>query len=191
LEKPDHYTISQSHPAQSQHETVQFSVKREGYNEDIMRVDSYKEGYYSAFWHSSATISQFLTAAEEFLSHTDNSDKKAPSPANFDDEHTVQIFTLDEDHTDWSYTRPLTEQDLRESAAIPNDPQNLYLLRVNSPKASFCYEAAQKVIGVIAVPEQDTQSKIMQATASFAHKTQPALSEELVTSVLNRLPYNP
>jgi hypothetical protein len=61
----------------------------------------------------------------------------------------------------------------------------------NSPKASFCFEVPEKIIGVIAVPEQDTGSKIMQATASFAHKTQPILSEELVLNVLNRLPYNP
>lgn len=158
-----------------------------------MRVDNYKEGFFSAYWHSSSSLSGFLEGVEEFLSQVDIVTEKTPTSESPDDRYFTQLFIKGEGELkEWNYLRPLTEQDLKESGVITDDIlPRVGLIRVNSPWADFCYEPINKRIGVIAETEIDTLTKVMQATATFVQRTQPVLSQDIVLNVLGRLPYNP
>ena len=65
------YKIFKSEPLQSMRETangtVQLAIVHPTIHGDLLRADSYSEGYFAATWLSNVQLSQFLDSAEKYF----------------------------------------------------------------------------------------------------------------------------
>lgn len=138
--------------------TVQFALRRPS-DEDIMRVDSYREGYFSAYWDSDISFADFLLSAESYLSNYN-----AEIPANDDVVGTVGIFRPWKKPFLAEFTRPLVTEDFTESGeSLLDNQEHPGFIRIETEVGDLLYDGKEKIIGIIAYLDEKQQEKIVKS----------------------------
>lgn len=187
LRKGD-FTISRSLPDTRFLGAVQFSIRRRPYKDDVVRIDSYKEGYFAANWHSEVILGQFLDETEKFLVQMENNAAKINEGEV--EENTIGFFVKNLQPSFYVLERPLIEEAIRRENLLDEaDFPRFGLLRMDTPLATICFEPAAKIIGVMAWNRIQSQEATANSVGRFIESTQPVISKDIISYVLNRLPY--
>jgi hypothetical protein len=163
-------------------DTVQFAVQ-EISGEDLLRADSYREGYFAAYWPSSVLLDPFLNHVDQFLTIFKAEIAAARQSV------PVRVHERFREPAHAYLTPPLASAVRRHGLPMDGTEQGLALLRFDTPIADFCFEPHDQRVSIIAAWVQPLVPRLIAATAEFAHQTQPRLSPEVVRAVLDDLPY--
>lgn len=184
------FTILRSLPDSSTLGAIQFSVRRQGFGDDILRADSYIEGYFAVSWHTDVNLAFFLTAAENFLTEFESAPSNPIPDDQLDESHTLTVLKSNSNDEIYAFGRPLTEKELLQHGVFTEETRPLVnLVRLDTPYAAFFYQGNEKRVGIIATINDKNKDKLIQTTATLVNHTQPVLTPAIVTNVLNRLPY--
>jgi hypothetical protein len=176
------YTILKSLPDQSTYETIQFSIRRRSYKDDVARIDSYKEGYFAVNWHSTIPLARFLDVTEKFMAKFESTPVTKDTQ---DERYNLMLFVKGQDPSEYIIERPLTENDISENI----DTNQLSFPRINSPFVDFCYSPRTETLGLIAGSNPSSNRDIFPAVANSVSQTQPVLTGDIILNVLHRMPY--
>lgn len=177
------FTLFRSDPTESTSGTVQFALRRLSC-EDIMRVDSYKEGYFSAYWDSDISFANFLLSVESYLSNYNTE-----IPTN-DVAGTVGIFRPWKEPFMAAFTRPLVVDDFKENGESLLDTQeHPGFIRIETEVGDLLYKGERKTVGIIAYLDEEQQEKIIKTITDFIKNTQPEIPESAIGMILRTLPY--
>lgn len=186
------FVILQSSAADRENGTIQLSIQRCPFRDDVLRVDSYQEGYFSAFWHSDATRDQFLDEVEKFLNKFEPTPIPTvqPSLQEGDEKYRIGFFRKGIEPAFYSFTRPLTETDLDGEQPMEDETHPLLgLVRLDTPYGDFCYEPQARRLAVIKIIDPTNRDSVVAATTEFVVNTQGSLTPEIVVATLTKLPY--
>ncbi len=175
------FRVFKSDPADSQNGTIQFAI-RESSGEDLIRIDSYQEGYFGASWPSGITFEQFLELSEEFLAgYEDQLALTSEAPR-------LGVFTAYRAPEFYEVTRPLLKKDFKE-VFLGDENHPLGLVRYDTDVADFCYMPGEREVGMIAWLNDTKTETLIQSATRFVVQTQGRLPEGIIAKTLNMLPY--
>lgn len=169
--------VYKSDPSESQHQTVCYYL-RSGEN-DLLRLESYKERYISISWESEITPGEFTELTEDYLSSfKDQLEGKNP-------ELFSVILISDRGIEEYEYERPLQEEDLNQIELYKTGhEENLTLLRFNSPVGAFVIEPKRKNLGFI-TPLALERERQLAAISRMIRLTGPDIRSEILIEFLN------
>jgi len=176
------YILLRSAPQES-NSAVQFTVRGKGTEEDLMRVESHQEGYFNAVWWSKRSLGEFLEAAETYFQDFNHL---------FTEETSGQfgIFTRFREREFYEFGRPLALAALQEGDVFLGDQTHpLVLFRIDTPAGDLTLEPEDQRQGLIKVFDSSTDDQTIEAIGKLVSQTQELLTPEVVTRVLNGLPY--
>ncbi len=186
LKSDNKYEIYSSGPSIEFSDTVQFTIRKRDAHGDLLRMDSYKKGYFGANWASSISLLTFLESSETFMDRfllkEDNELSDSP-----DHKYVVAIFSKTNDPAFYNFNRPILESDFEDEDV--SSLENINLIRVESPIAAFTWEPITKCVGIVAWVNKDSITQIAESTGRFVNETQPELSEKVIIETINLLPY--
>lgn len=183
VEKLQEYSIFKSAPDED-NGTVQLAIRANQSPDDLMRVDSYKEGYFSAYWDSAITLVEFFNHAESYF-RDQESLMTAEKPL------TLGIFTAHREPQMFGFDRPLVLSDFTQAGAFVGDNGNpLTVVRLETPIGDLVWEADEKTVGIIVDADIAVSNLTVNAIVKLVHQTQPLLTNAVVSRVLSLLPYS-
>lgn len=177
------YTLLRSTPEEWSNRAVQFTIRGRGVEGGLMRVENSREGYFSAVWWSSASLGEFLEAAEAYFRDLDHL---------FTTETSGQfgVFTGFKEPEFYEFGRPLTLAGLQTGGVFLGDEtHSLELFRMDTPAGDLTLEPEDQRQGLIRTFDPATDEAVIQATGKLVSQTQRLLTPDVVAKVLNDLPY--
>ena len=177
------FKIFKSAPIESLDKTIQLAVVHPTIHGDMLRADSYKEGYFAATWLSKVKLPEFLDASEKYF-------------AEFEDQFKGEVhgrmgvFTSWRDPEFWEFRRPVTVEDFKSSGVfIGNNDHPLGLLRFDTPPGDICFEPEDETVGIVVNLVEGMEQPVIDATSRLVTRTQSQLPEDVVIRTLGLLPY--
>lgn len=177
------YKIFKSAPVENPNRTIQLAVAHPTIHGDMLRADSYTEGYFAATWLSKVQLPEFLDASEQYFQEFED---------QFEGEShgKMGIFTSWREPELWEFSRPVRMEDLeRDGVFTGNNEHPLGLLRLDTPPGDICYEPEDEAIGIIAYLDQGKEQPIIDAVSRLVTRTQSQLPEDVVARAIGLLPY--
>lgn len=176
----DEFEVLESQPSDSVHETIQLAIRHPSIAGDLLRVDSYKAGYFSSYWLSDIDPGTFLRLSEAYFTELEGR-FTAESELTL----TLCASWLDPPEL-YAISRPLTLRDFKDVDRAIDDPvKGFSVVRLDTPAGDVCYEPQEKRLGLIAEPDD----ALVIAAAKLVNSTQPLITEEAVRRTLSLLPY--
>lgn len=185
LENVRSFSIYKSDPSEPQSGTIQYAVRL--IEQDLMRIDSYREGYFAVNLESrSLGTAEFLQAVENHFAELKE------TLISSDEELTIGIFAPFKDPEVFSFERPLSEMDLNQSQIVKDVGLNgTSLLRIESPVGTFCHQQKDGGIGFISPIKFTDQEALRNAIMKFILQMQPVLPEDVISRVLEIVAEDP
>jgi hypothetical protein len=177
------FKIFKSAPVESPNGTIQLAVAHPTIHGDMLRADSYKEGYFAATWLSKIKLPEFLDASEKYFQEFEDQFKGEVHG-------TMGVFTSWRDPEFWEFGRPVRMGDFEKNGVfVGNNDHPLGLLRFDTPPGDICYEPEDETVGIIAYLDQGKEQPVVEAVSRLVTRTQSQLPEDVVTRTLGLLPY--
>jgi hypothetical protein len=172
--------------AWGEHGLIDLRLERGG--RDLLRIESYAEGYFAAYWPVSDDLERFLGSAESYFTEFE-------PEQNPDTDYRATLIGnggINSGVFEVGFTRPLIIEDF-SSEELPEEIRginNIRLLRLDSIYGDLIFDRFFDVRnGIIAISEEGSIEATRHATANFIHATNQEISVEFALKTLAHLPH--
>lgn len=177
IEEINRFGVFRSDPKESPSGNIQYAVRSA--EEDLIRIDSYSDGFFAVNWKSETSLNDFLQAVEGYFAQFE---KTLAFPER---ELTLGVFAPFHEPEFFTFERPLLVADLDESEITKSiGLEGISLLRIDSDTGSFTYEPSDGALGFVSPLKFTNQGTLRKALFTFILRLQNIVPDNVVNRTI-------